>query len=136
MATPTVMSSEAGSPPASQRFSRDRRVRRRVEFQQVFERGTRLQSRYFTVLFLPNGRAASRLGIVASRKLGGAVARNRAKRLIREMFRKRPAGRGAPVDAVVIPRRELLEAPVASLIQDFQNLWRRGAERTGDHARR
>jgi ribonuclease P protein component len=111
----------------SQRFPKNRRVRRRGEFQQVFDRGRRVHGKFVTVLLLPNNLPASRLGIVASRKLGGAVARNRAKRLIREMFRQHVrAGSGPGFDAVVIPRRELLDAPFPSLIHDFTSLWRRG----------
>ena len=129
-----MKSPEAGS-RASQRFSPERRVRRRAEFQQVFERGTRLHSRFFTLLLLPNGRATSRLGIVASRKIGGAVQRNRAKRLIREIFRHLPA-RQAAIDLVVIPRRELLDAAFPTLELDFQNGWRRGLDRISGHAGR
>lgn len=131
MATPTVMASEAGTTPDSRRFSRYRRIRRRSEFQQVFERGTRLQSRHFTLLLLPAEGSASRLGIVASRKLGGAVVRNRAKRLIREMFRQLPAALSRTVDAVVIPRRELLDIPFDILTQEFRTTWRRGLDRVG-----
>jgi ribonuclease P protein component len=120
---------------ASQRFPKERRVRRRGEFQRVFDRGTRVQGRYFTMLLLENGRSAPRLGIVASRKLGDAVARNRAKRLIREMFRLYTSSGDRPgVDAVVIPRRELLTASFSSLTQDFQGVWRR-AGRVTAHAR-
>lgn len=130
-----MKSPDPGSARASDRFSRERRVRRRAEFQQVFDRGTRLQSRFFTLLLLPTARGRSRLGIVASRKIGGAVQRNRAKRLIREMFRQLPAGRGASVDAVVIPRREFLDSSYSLLAQEFQNVWRRGVERISSHAR-
>lgn len=133
---PTGGGPDSGTTSSSRRLSREQRVRRRAEFQQVFEQGTRFHSRYFTLLLLPNRQSLPRLGIVASRKLGGAVERNRAKRLIREMFRQYgTARRGLGLDAVIIPRRELLTAPFSSITTDFTTLWRRGTERMAAHAR-
>jgi ribonuclease P protein component len=123
----------------SQRFPKTRRVRRRGEFQRAFDLGFRTRGRYFTLLAAPNGIGCARLGIVASRKLGDAVRRNRAKRLIREMFRRfepLPAGHG--IDVVVIPRRELFEATYSSLESDFSGTFTRCAARlpgTADAAR-
>lgn len=114
----------------SSRFPRARRVRRRTEFQQVFEGGRRVHGKYFTVLMAPNEAAGTRLGIVASRKLGGSVMRNRAKRLIREVFRQsQPLPGRQDVDVVVIPRRELFDAAYSSLESDFQATCRRCAAR-------
>jgi ribonuclease P protein component len=125
------------NPPS--RFDKRRRVRRRGEFQQVFDSGQRGRGRFFTVLVAkrpaPSGvegpAGETRLGIVASKKLGDAVRRNRAKRLIREIFRKNvpPLALGG-VDIVVIPRTELFDATFASLQEDFHAVLARFA-RTG-----
>ena len=72
----------------SERFTKARRVRRRGEFKRVFDLSLRMKGRYLTVLMAPNAAGTRRLGIVASRKLGDAVRRNRAKRLIRDIFRR------------------------------------------------
>jgi len=83
-----------------------------------------------TVLVLPNRSETARLGIVASRKLGHAVQRNRAKRLIRDLFRKHRSDLGAAgIDVVVIPKRELLNAPYASLKADYESVLRRHRRR-------
>lgn len=110
-------------------FGKSQRVRRRGEFQRVFDAGYRVSSRYFTLLLAPSPTEASRLGIVASRKLGDAVRRNRAKRVIREVFRHLDAEAGPAVDVVVIPRRELFDAPFSDLDRDFRAAWRRGTAR-------
>lgn len=99
------------------RFPRVARVRRRPEYEGIYERGRRQSGRLMTVFVLENGLGRARLGIAATRKLGGAVVRNRAKRLVREVFRRNPPDRG--LDIVVIPRRELLEADYAHVEADF-----------------
>ena len=109
-------------------FTKTQRVRRRSEFQQIFKNGYRVGSRYFTLLLSPNAASTTRLGIVASRKLGDAVHRNRAKRLIRELFRLNDTS-ATGIDVVVIPRRELFAAAYGELDRDFRTAWRRGSSR-------
>jgi ribonuclease P protein component len=70
-----------------------------------------------TLFIVANGGATPRLGIAASRKFGIAVERNRAKRLAREIFRRHKITAG--LDVVIVPRRELLNAPFASLENDY-----------------
>ncbi|MGB7218802.1 MAG: ribonuclease P protein component [Vicinamibacterales bacterium] len=67
---------------------------------------------------LQNDRAVGRLGIAATKKLGGAVARNRAKRLIREVFRRNKIASG--FDVVVVPKRELLDASLSVLEAEYR----------------
>jgi ribonuclease P protein component len=119
----------------SERFSKARRVRRRNEFTRVFDLSLRAKGRYLTILVAPNEGGTTRLGIVASRKLGNAVKRNRAKRLIRQIFRQT---KGLPVepavDVVVIPRRELFDAAYSSLESDFRGTLQRCAARVPSRA--
>jgi ribonuclease P protein component len=79
-----------------------------------------MHSRYTTVFLLPNQRDVGRLGIAATKKIGGAVQRNRAKRLIREVFRRNKIAPG--FDVIVIPKREFLDASLSTLEADFRNL--------------
>ena len=101
------------------RLRLNERIRRRTEFQQVYERGTRVHGRFSTIFVLPNNQGIGRLGIAATKKLGGAVQRNRAKRLIRETFRRNKIAPGH--DVVVVPRRELLEASLTAIEADYRS---------------
>jgi ribonuclease P protein component len=102
----------------------DARLRSREEFMAVQQQGRRIATRSLTLLAMPNALDHDRLGIVASRRMGGAVARNRAKRRFREIFRQRdPSARAVdgrrPLDLVVIARREAATAPFADVQKEF-----------------
>src|SRR2546422_6582851 len=101
------------------RFRREQRIRRRAEYQQIYERGTRIRSRFSTVFILPNDKGITRLGIAATKRLGGAVVRNRAKRLIREVFRRNDIAPG--LDIVVVPRHELLNTSLTTLEAEYRS---------------
>jgi ribonuclease P protein component len=75
------------------------------------------------VFVVPNGGTVPRFGVAATRKLGAAVERNRAKRLARELFRRHKVSAG--VDIIVVPRREMLDAPFTSLEVDYLALLER-----------
>ena len=111
-----------------ERLTRPERVRRRPEYLAAYERGTRLSGRLMTVFLLENGQASPRLGIAATRKLGDAVERNRAKRLVREVFRRNKPQAG--FDVVVIPRREMLVADYGTVEADYRAILRRRLRRT------
>src|SRR5436190_13184452 len=94
------------------------RIRRRADFRQAYEHGARVHGRYSTLFILPNKLDVGRLGIAATKKLGGAVQRNRAKRLIREVFRHNKIASG--FDVVIVPRRGLLETGLPILESDYR----------------
>lgn len=110
----------------SLRFSSTVRLKTRPEFLTVQEHGHRVATKYVTLLGMANNRSCDRLGLIASRKFGNAVARNRAKRRVREIFRRHEpdtAGeRGLKgLDLVAIPRRAILEASFAAVDADFSS---------------
>ena len=67
---------------------------------------------------LPAG-ATTRLGVVTSRKVGGAVVRNRARRLMREVFRLHQRELAEPVDLVLVARPSIAGRGRAEVEKDF-----------------
>ena len=100
-----------------------RRIWRRTEYERIYGEGERIRGRFMTVFILPTDKPASRLGVAATRKLGTAVQRNRAKRLARELFRGHK--NTSSYDVVVVPHWEILNAPFSRLKADYCSLLRR-----------
>lgn len=100
-----------------QAFGRDEHIRRRGDFQRVYSKGARLHGRHMTVFLLHTDLPVARLGIAATRKIGGAVTRNLAKRLIREVFRRNKPGPGT--DLVVVPKTSFVGIPIDRIEADY-----------------
>jgi ribonuclease P protein component len=105
------------APRPDERFRPEERIRRRVDYVAVYDRGRRIGGRLMTVFVLDNGQQRPRLGIAATRKYGSAVQRNRAKRLVREAFRRHKPALG--LDIVVVPRREMLGADFQRVVTEY-----------------
>lgn len=99
-------------------LTRRERIRRRPEFLAVQQKGVRIRGRYLTLFARANGLDENRLGIIATRRLGGAVARNRAKRLMRELFRHRKGAGG--IDIVTLLRPGFQNVPFRNLEADYR----------------
>jgi len=97
------MAPESPASPPDRRLRPVERVQRPAEFQKVLKLGVCFRDPILRIHFLENGRELSRLGMVVSKKMGGAVMRNRLKRLFREVFRHSKWRLGAPLDVVFIP---------------------------------
>jgi ribonuclease P protein component len=102
------------------RFRPDEHVRKRADFELIYKTGFKRSGRLMTMFTREREAGPARLGIAATKKMGAAVERNRAKRLARELFRDhKPEG---AVDVVVVPRREMLDATYARLETEFLTL--------------
>lgn len=109
-------------PSAGHALARAQRIRKRAEFVRIQDSSVRVSTRHLLLLFAlraadgPEGASASaRLGVVASKKVGNAVLRNRCKRLVREAFRRFPELFPPRVDVVVVVRPGTHELPQAEL---------------------
>ena len=114
------MSGLAGAPIG--RFPSRSRVRKRVEFLRIQDGGLRVSTSRFVLILsasvAPHG-SEPRLGITASRRVGNAVVRSRAKRLIREAFRATRELWPAGVDLVVIVKRATGDSKLDSVIAEW-----------------
>jgi ribonuclease P protein component len=93
------------------------RLTRTSDFQRVYRQGSSTASRFLVLHYFAQpagGGAEPRLGLSVSKKLGGAVVRNRVKRLLREAFRACAERLPRDYDYVLIARpnlTELLDGP-------------------------
>ncbi len=103
----------------SQKFRPEMRIRRGPEFKRVVKKGKKHRNRYFTLHILPGGESRARLGVIASRHVGNAVSRNRAKRILREAFRRQFPKLLAGTDFVAVARRSIAEAEPKDIEKAF-----------------
>jgi ribonuclease P protein component len=94
--------------------TRSKRLSRSADFEAVYRRGRSASSRHLVVYAFardPSAVAAEpRIGLTVSRKVGGAVERNRVKRLLREAAARVVPGLASDVDLVIVARPGLAEA--------------------------
>lgn len=130
--TPSPVNHDRPVPEAAgdHSFPAHYRVRRREDFDRIYRRRRAVSDDLLVVHGCENDLDHARLGLSVSRKVGGAVRRNRWKRLLREAFRLRRAELPTGIDLVVAPR----PGPPPSLSRVMESLLalaRRSAQRLG-----
>ena len=108
-------------------LGRQEKIKRKQDFKAVFDTGKRYSSSLISLIFakqltIQENQPARRLGIIASRKVGNAVQRNRLKRFIREVFRVHQHDFKVPVYIVVILKPAAREATRESMQAGFLEL--------------
>jgi ribonuclease P protein component len=96
-------------------------VRKRAEFERIQGTGERVDTRHFVfVLSAQSTPGQPRLGITASRRIGNAPVRSRAKRLVREAFRATRELWPDGIDLVVIVRKPLADLKLAAVVSEWR----------------
>ena len=106
-------------------FPKSCRLRKRAEFLDVQRCGRRVESRSYIGLFVRRGDRTTRLGITTTRRLGPAVVRNRARRVVREAFRHGRLALPPGVDLIVIPKTAAIGLDAPGAADDLAVLGRR-----------
>ena len=112
---------DAVSGTVSVKFPRAARLLKHADFRRVYEQGRRHFSANLTAFYVVQpGAKVPRIGYTVSRALGGAVDRNRMKRRLREATRDVWNGFSLAVDIVVNPKKSVLQADFAVLVEEMR----------------
>ena len=110
----------AARTPQRLRFGRAARIKQGRDFARLRQTGQRLAIGCLIANWqrLPTD-CASRLGVITGGKIGGAVVRNRARRLLRETFRVHQHDLAGPVDLVLVARPSIAGKGFTAVERDF-----------------
>ncbi|MFA6957665.1 MAG: ribonuclease P protein component [Thermoanaerobaculia bacterium] len=116
----------------SEGLPRSGRIQKRADFLLAYENGAKTHGRFVVVFVRGNDRDQPRLGVTVTKKLGKAVARNRAKRWVREVYRRarlHPPLAGKKIDIVVNVKPSAVDAPYLEFSADLGRALERAASR-------
>jgi ribonuclease P protein component len=109
-----------GEKPKRLRFGRAARIKQARDFARLRQHGSRLISGCLIANWqgLPMT-GGSRLGVITPASIGGAVERNRARRLLREAFRLHQHDLSQAIDLVLVARKSIAQKAFTEVEKDF-----------------
>ena len=104
---------------------RAKMIKRRSDFQHVYQKGTSVAGRRMILYVLRDSRVAGKVGFAAGKKLGCAAVRSRTKRLLREAYRSLQHELRGDVGILLIGRAGLADGKMQDAAEDLRRLIRR-----------
>ncbi|WP_314798434.1 ribonuclease P protein component [uncultured Selenomonas sp.] len=104
---------------------RSRMIKRRSDFQCVYQKGRSVAGRRMILYVLRDPRVAGKVGFAAGKKLGCAAVRSRTKRLLREAYRSLQHELRGDVGILLIGRAGLADGKMQDAAEDLRRLIRR-----------
>ena len=106
-------------------MQRQFRLKRSADFARVRAEGRNWRGPFLAMSVAPNTLAYNRYGFIASRRLGGAVVRNRVRRLLREAIRLLAPHLRQGYDITIVARNEMVGQPYSDVISALESLVKR-----------
>jgi ribonuclease P protein component len=104
----------------SEAYGPRERIRKKKDFSDLYGNGGCFRGKFFNLIFRPNELGFSRMSAVASRKIGNAVQRNKARRRAKELFRRQKDLVPGTMDMLVIARMGICQADWTELFKQYQ----------------
>ena len=100
-------------------------LRKKTDFDSIYKRGKSVGDRFVVLFYRPNGLAYNRTGFLASKKVGNSVQRNRAKRLMKESYRKMEGKLPTGYDFIIIARNTINGKKCAEVEKSLYSAFKR-----------
>ncbi len=97
-------------------------INKNKDFLYLYRKGKTIVCKYAVIYVRQNNRPYNRLGITAGKKVGNAVCRNRAKRIIRQAYRENEAELPLGIDMIIVAR-----AAICDIKSDVFSKWLGGS---------
>ncbi len=100
-------------------FPQRERIKAQKHFDSLFQQAKKIHADYFVICYSDKQLEDRAFAFIASKKVGGAVQRNKAKRKLREIFRKHQQSINRTVDMIVIAKKACVEAKLDQIETAF-----------------